>query len=195
MKAIVLAAGLSRRMRTQKLLLPFGRGTVLSTVVYNVLGAGFDEVVLVVSKDTQGVCTEPALGSPRLREVLNESPERGQSSSLRLGVSAAEEGDFCVTLADLPLVSSEELVRYRALFDSREAEYTALVPCRDGRFGHPSFFAPLWRDRLCGAEGDVGGRDALRAYAAEVLYTSGEDSFFTDMDTPEEYGQIRRERL
>lgn len=192
MKAIVLAAGFSRRMKTQKLLLPFGRGTVLSTVVYNVLGADFDEVVLVVSKETKGICGSL---STRLREVVNEAPERGQSSSLELGVFATGEGDFCVTLADLPLVSSDELARYCALFNERDEKYTALVPCRDGRFGHPSFFAHLWRERFCSVEGDKGGRDVLRTNHEEILHTEGEDSFFTDMDTPEEYGQIRRERL
>lgn len=195
MKAIVLAAGLSTRMKKQKLLLPFGRGTVLSTVVYNVLGAAFDEVVLIVSKDTAGVCAAFLPPSPQLREIVNESPERGQSSSLKLGVNALGEGDFCVTLADLPLVSSEEFARYRALFESRGGEYTALIPCRDGHFGHPSFFTSLWRGRFCGAEGDAGGRGFLRAFEGELLYTEGEDSFFMDMDTPEEYGQIMRERL
>lgn len=192
MKAVVLAAGFSRRMKTQKLLLPFGQGTVLSTVVYNVLGAGFDEVVLVVSKETKGACGSL---SPCLREIVNETPERGQSSSLALGVSAAGEGDFCVTLADLPLVSSDELARYRALFDARDRQYTALVPCRGGSFGHPSFFAPLWRERFYSVKGDKGGRDVLSAHHKEILRVAGEDSFFADMDTPEEYGQIRRERL
>lgn len=191
MKAVVLAAGFSRRMKTQKLLLPFGRGTVLSTVVYNVLCAGFGEVILVVSKETAGVC-----GSlPRLREVVNKTPEKGQSGSLSLGVSHTGEDDFCVTLADLPLISSEELTRYRALFDARDGKYTALAPCRGGRFGHPLFFAPLWRERFYSVKGDKGGRDVLNAHHNEILRVRGEDSFFTDMDTPEEYGQIRCERL
>lgn len=192
MKAVVLAAGFSRRMRTQKLLLPFGRGTVLSTVVYNVMEAMFEEVVLVVSKETRGIFTHL---SPHPTEVVNEAPERGQASSLKLGVAAVGEDDFCVMLADLPLVSSKEILRHRALFDARDAGYTALVPRREGRPGHPSFFDARWRTRFCEAEGDVGGRAILAAYEGEILYTEGEDSFFVDVDTPEEYGQITAERL
>lgn len=195
MKAIVLAAGLSRRMKTQKLLLPFGLGTVLSTVVYNVIGAAFDEIILVVSSEVRGACEGLSPLSPPLKEIVNESPERGQSSSLKLGLRAAKEGDFCVALADLPLVSADEFVRFRALFESRERKYTALAPCREGHFGHPSFFSALWRERFAGAQGDAGGRNLLRTYANEVLRTRGEDAFFMDMDTPGEYGQIRRERL
>ncbi len=193
MKAVILAAGLSRRMKTQKLLLPFGRGTVLSTVVYNVLGAGFDGIVLVVSRDTKGI---GASLSPQLTEVVNESPEQGQASSLKLGVAAVGDDDFCMMLADVPLVTSREILRHRALFTARDAKkYTALVPRRDGRLGHPSFFAARWRERFLDAEGDVGGRGVLMAYGGEILYVEGEESFFVDIDTPEEYGQITAERL
>jgi len=161
MKAIILAAGFSRRMKAQKLLLPFGGRTVLGAVVYNVLDAGFDEVVLVTSTETSGRC---GVRDARLREALNTAPERGQSSSLALGLSETGEVDFCVTLADLPLVTAGEYARYRDLFLVRGERFTAMVPCRGGRFGHPSFFAPVWRERLAGVTGDKGGRDVLGRY-------------------------------
>ena len=40
MIALLPAAGLSRRMGTQKLLLPFGAGTVLEAVIGNLRAAG-----------------------------------------------------------------------------------------------------------------------------------------------------------
>ena len=41
MDAILLGAGLSKRMGRQKLLLPFGGKTVIETVIDNMRGAGF----------------------------------------------------------------------------------------------------------------------------------------------------------
>ena len=45
---ILLAAGLSTRMGEPKQLLPFGKSTIVETVVDNMLGAKFDEVIVVV---------------------------------------------------------------------------------------------------------------------------------------------------
>ncbi len=49
--AIVLAAGRSRRMGTQKLLLPFAGQTVIGHVVDQLLAAAIDRIVVVVSAD------------------------------------------------------------------------------------------------------------------------------------------------
>ena len=51
MKAILLAAGLSKRMGVQKLLLPFGESTVVETVLENMLEADFSEIIAVFSQE------------------------------------------------------------------------------------------------------------------------------------------------
>ena len=43
-EVILLAAGLSKRMGRQKLLLPFGGATVIETVVSNLCAAGFRKI-------------------------------------------------------------------------------------------------------------------------------------------------------
>lgn len=189
MKAVILAAGLSRRMKVQKLALPFGDGTVLSTVIHNVSAAGFDEVVAVVSRQTWG------LAGDRVTRVVNERPEDGQGSSLALGVLAIGECDFCVALGDLPLITSDEIRLCKAAFDARGAGFTALVPRREGRFGHPAFFSAAWRQRFVSLGGDAGGRSFLKAHADEIMFCEGKDSFFRDVDTPDDYGQICCKRL
>ena len=45
---ILLAAGLSTRMGEPKQLLPFGESTIVETVVDNMLGAKFNEIIVVV---------------------------------------------------------------------------------------------------------------------------------------------------
>ena len=57
MTALLLAAGLSRRMGTQKLLLPFGERTVLEAVIGNLRAAGLIPILCVLSEATLQGCS------------------------------------------------------------------------------------------------------------------------------------------
>ena len=196
MNAIVLAAGLSRRMGRQKLLLPFGEGSILGTVLANLMRADvFDTIALVISCETLArfESLHPSLLSamcPSLVAVVNRRPEDGQAGSLRLGLETAGGSDFCVTLGDLPLISAAQYAKYAGIFLSRPEKFTALVPKRGAVLGHPVFFSPVWQERLAASVGDAGGRGAIRAHEEEVLRMRGEDAFFQDVDTAEDYAAI-----
>ena len=196
MKAIVLAAGLSTRMGRQKLLLPFGEGSILGAVLVNLMRAEvFDKIVLVTSRETLARF-EPlhpgllAAMQSSLVTVVNERPEDGQAGSLRLGIEMIVGSDFCVTLGDLPLISAAQYAKYAEKFLFRPEKFTALVPKRGAALGHPIFFSPVWRERLAASVGDAGGRGAIRAHEKEVLWMEGEGSFFQDVDTAEDYAAI-----
>ena len=200
MIALLPAAGLSRRMGTQKLLLPFGTGTVLEAVVGNLRAAGLTPILCVLSETTlQGL-------RPLAEDVtvlINPAPERGYASSLAIALdalgrtepAALREGSFCLMLGDLPTARAHDIARLRAAFERRPAGYTALAPYREGRFGHPIFMEGLWRDRLRSASGDRGGRDAMARFMPEVLTVEGEDGFFDDLDTPEDYRRVCRPQV
>lgn len=200
MIALLPAAGLSRRMGTQKLLLPFGAGTVLEAVIGNLRAAGLTPILCVLSEATlQGL--QP-LGED-VTVLINPAPERGYASSLAIALdalgraepAALREGSFCLMLGDLPTARARDMARLRAAFERRPAGYTALAPYREGRFGHPIFMEGLWRARLRAAAGDRGGRGILEAHEGEVLTVEGEDGFFDDLDTPEDYRRVCRPQL
>ena len=108
MKAILLAAGLSKRMGVQKLLLPFGDSTVIETVLENMRGAGFSEIIAVFSSEVHDVLGDLGDG---IRAAVNPAPERGQSSSLSIALEMLPDGeDFCIMLGDLPLVGKDEIL-------------------------------------------------------------------------------------
>lgn len=200
MIALLPAAGLSRRMGTQKLLLPFGAGTVLEAVIGNLRAAGLTPILCVLSEATlQGL--QP-LGED-VTVLINPAPERGYASSLAIALdalgraepAALREGSFCLMLGDLPTARARDMARLRLAFERRPAGYTALAPYREGRFGHPIFMEGLWRARLRAAAGDRGGRGILEAHEGEVLTVEGEDGFFDDLDTPEDYRRVCRPQL
>ena len=140
MNVLLLAAGLSRRMGTQKLLLPFGpgkNGTVLEAVIRNLRAAGLAPILCVLSEATRRGL--PPQGED-VTVRINPAPERGYASSLAIGLDAlAEWGEnpFCLMLGDLPTARPDDMARLRLAFGRRGEGYTALAPCRGGRFGHP----------------------------------------------------------
>ncbi len=188
MQAIVLGAGLSRRMGEQKLLLPFGKSTILETVLDNLLLSGIMPVILVLSAYVADRL--PHLGElSDLKIIINSRPEDGQASSLKLGLETLLPEPFCLMCADLPMVKPHEISEMKALFQDRKG-CTGAVPYRDGRFGHPVFMEYLWVKRLMSVEGDRGGRDVLMKHKDELLLSAAHDSFFYDVDTPEEYEKL-----
>lgn len=193
MIALLLAAGLSSRMKRQKLLMPFRGGVMIDAVIRSLTAAGFERTIVVASAEVASHMENSYAHTDAVITLLNEQPERGQASSLVLGVEAADAAcDFCVMLADQPLVTSEEIAVYKEAFERRNTRYTALVPQRDGRVGHPIFFSHIWRERLVHARDDVGGRFIVASFPDEVWSVSGEDSFFTDIDTPQDYEKITK---
>lgn len=191
MDAILLGAGLSKRMGRQKLLLPFGGRTVIETVIGNLQSAGIERICAVLSR-------EVAAALPRLpagvEARVNETPERGQSSSLAVGLEMLGEGrDFCIMLADLPLAAPEAIAALARRFEALPPEKTLLAPCRGGVFGHPMFYRAVWRERFRAAQGDAGGRKIVALYEPEIERAEAPDCHFKDMDTPEDYAERVRQ--
>lgn len=188
MEMILLAAGLSTRMGSQKLLLPFGDKTVIETVIANMHNAGFKKINAVFSLEVAAAVTE----RPEWLAVkINENPERGQSSSLAIGLEMlGDDSDFCIMLGDLPLVSSADAAALAEKFAALPEGKTVLTPCRNDMFGHPMFYRSVWKTRFAKARGDMGGRDVLRKFEYEIERFEASDSHFKDMDTKEEYEKI-----
>lgn len=185
MRTILLAAGLSVRMGTQKLLLPFGGGTIIEAVLENIYQAGLTPVYAVFSTEL----AEKIKTRPKWLEVgVNTAPERGQSSSLAIGLNMLEDGkDFCLMLGDLPNAKPESMAELRERFENRPKGYTVLAPLRDGAFGHPMFYSAVWKERFAAARGDMGGKAVLKRYREEIITVESDEGHFRDVDTPEDY--------
>lgn len=185
MKTILLAAGLSTRMGAQKLLLPFDGSTIVETVLENLHQAGLTPVCAVFSTRL----AEKIKISPEWLAVgINTAPERGQSSSLAVGLDMLGEGeDFCIMLGDLPNAKPGSMAELCARFKNRPPGCTVLAPQRNGAFGHPMFYAAVWKERFAEASGDMGGKAVLKRYGREIITVESDEGHFKDIDTPEDY--------
>jgi len=182
--AVVPAAGLSRRMGSEKVLLPFGRSTVLETILETLAAAGVAGVVTVLRPDL----TEAAQIARRLGAlvVLNPHPEEEMLESIRLGLKAIAPdapGAF-IWPADHPAVTAGT-IRTLARFAHPAL---ALIPCWQSRRGHPALIGR----KLFSAIGEIppgeGLRHLWRTVPDAVVEFSVEDpGTVQNVDTPEDY--------
>ncbi len=87
--AIVLAAGRSRRMGTQKLLLPVAGRPMIATVVDQLLQCPVASVLVVVGSDGEPI--RQALAGRGVEFIVNDQPESEMLHSVRCGLRAASQ--------------------------------------------------------------------------------------------------------
>jgi CTP:molybdopterin cytidylyltransferase MocA len=182
--AVVPAAGLSRRMGKEKVLLPFGRSTVLETILETLAAAGVAEVVTVLRPDL----TEAAERARRLgaRVVFNPHPEEEMLESIRLGLRevAPEAPGAFLWPADHPAVSAGTIATL-----SRFAHPAlALIPCWQSRRGHPALIGRKLFSAITEIPPREGLRHLWRTHSDAVVEFSVEDpGTVQNVDTPEDY--------
>ena len=187
--AVVLAAGLSRRMGRPKLLLDLGGAAVIRVSVERILAAGIDEVVVVTPPDAAGLAA--ALDGLAVRYAVNADPAAGQATSIVAGIRAlAPETDAAlIALGDQPTLPADvipALVRARA-----ETGRPIAAPVYRGERGNPVLFAASVFPELCALSGDRGARGVIERDAARVALVPFDVPMPPDLDTPDDYARLR----
>lgn len=201
--AIILAAGQSSRMGQSKMLLPWGKVSVLEHVVSVFAAAGVADILVITGAVRQQI--EQAVNKYRdrypVRIVHNQNYLHGEMlSSIQSGLHAVisstvpgpgkEMAAALVALGDQPQVqeSSVRLVCEAFL----RTKSLLVVPSFQRRRGHPWLVArPLWED-LLEMHPPQTPRDFLNRYAEDISYVNVDHpSVLTDLDTPEDYQASR----
>ena len=187
--AVVLAAGLSRRMGRAKLLLPLDGRPVIRLTAERVIAAGLGPVVVVTGAEHEALTA--ALSGLPVQIVVNARPEDGQASSIRAGIAALspEVDAALIVLGDQPFVPPEvipALVRARA----QTGRLIAAPRYRDGR-GNPVLFGRGVFPELLALSGDQGARSVLERDPDRVALVEFDCAMPRDLDTPEDYDTLR----
>ena len=190
---VVLAAGRSRRMGRPKALLPASPGgeTFVGRIVRTLRDGGVDHVVVVAAGAAADIRRVLSQEHRPPRIVLNPAPERGQFSSLQVGLRAVIRpgvSAVLVTLVDVPLVSAGTV---EALLDAYRRTGAPLVrPERRGRHGHPVIFDRSVFGDISSAPADSSAKAIVAAHLGDsVSVPIEEDGPFRDIDTPAEYAR------
>ena len=179
---VVLAAGASTRMGTQKLLLPLGGEPLVRHAVRNVCEAGFDEVLVVVGFQHADVVA--ALDGLPVRHAVNPDFASGMGSSFRTAVGHLPASDAAMfALADQPFVSANE---YRTVRETFERELSGIVGSRFGEVtAPPHLFVREFFPEL--AVLVHGARPVLQRHADRMVIVQFPAALLTDIDTPDDY--------
>lgn len=187
--AVVLAAGLSRRMGQAKLLMPVGGRAIVRYVVESVLAGGVDLVWVVTGPDVEPI--EAALAGLEVQIAVNPAPEEGQASSLRTGIAAlpASVDAVLIALGDQPSLAPAIIP---ALLAARRTSPKLIVAprYRDGQ-GNPVLFKREIFPELLRLTGDQGARPIIKKEPARVEWVELDLPMPPDVDTLDDYEKIR----
>lgn len=196
--AIVLAAGQSVRMGSQKVLLPYGKSTVIEHIVNVLKTGGVDEVVVITGHQSENVAA--ALSKTAAKIVRNEQYLSGMLSSVRCGVRAASANTqaYLVALGDQPSIRASVVATLVAAFAAEPTDQgVILVPTFDRRRGHPLLFSRHFREDALHRFDETGLRGLLDAYPERIRDIAADESgILRDMDYPADYEfelRMRRE--
>jgi molybdenum cofactor cytidylyltransferase len=184
--SIVLAAGRSRRMGAQKLLLSLSDRPVIARIVDEALRSPVDRVFVIVGPD--GGLIAEALAGRRVDLIINPDPEAEMLSSVRCGLRAMPEDceAVLVVLGDQPGVTAEVVAALVQAFQTSGRGIA--TPIHKGRRGHPLMFAMRYREEILNRYDDVGLRGLLHAHPEDVCEVEfPAPNVIDDMDLPEDY--------
>lgn len=195
--AVVLAAGMSRRMGRPKALLPLGGLPMIARVVEPLLAIdAIDPIVVVTGHHADQVVA--AMDGNQVEFVHNTNYVDGMLSSVKVGLRAiAGRCDaFFLALGDQPLVQPttylEMLNRDMGLWlmpnrsHAPEARATMLQPTFDGRHGHPILLSAQSIEPILALTADATLKDYTRSVST-IEIPADDPGVLADIDTPEDY--------
>ena len=197
LRAIVLAAGESRRMGQPKAGLQVAPGglSFAAAAVEALRAAGLDQVTVVAGAHPEAVSAAVA-GLDGVRVLVHQGWAAGQLSSLQAALEAVDAPGveaLVVTLVDCPLVRPATVSR---LIDVWRAGRPPIVrPAIGERHGHPVIFDRAVFADLRTAPLEVGAKAVIERWRDQVVNVPVDDpGVLADIDTPADYDAFVRER-
>ncbi|WP_372947091.1 NTP transferase domain-containing protein [Mariniphaga sp.] len=184
--AIILAAGASTRMKTQKLLLPWNGKTIIETVVENASKLVQSNVVVVLGSHREAISKQ--IKKPYLRYTVNHNFQDGMLSSVICGFRALPENADAafICLGDQPHISPGI---FRQVAEAWKTSNKGIViPTFDGKRGHPVLIETKYKNEIEKLEPEKGLRVLSQKFAEDVHEVEcGFAEILRDIDTPEDY--------
>ncbi|MBM4340869.1 MAG: molybdenum cofactor cytidylyltransferase [Deltaproteobacteria bacterium] len=165
--AILLGAGKSKRMGRDKLLLPWGKRTILEHCLQALLRSKVKEVVVVLGHRKEEMAHR--LMGKRVKILFNPNPEKGMSSSIRKGLRALDPNSagILIGLGDMPSLKSRTINVMLKAF--QRGKRGILLPSFKGRWGHPVIFDRKYKGELLKLKGDTGGKSIIVKHPEDVF--------------------------
>lgn len=188
--AVIPAAGESRRMGRNKLLLPWDSVTVLARTIANVRSSAVADILVVTGHDREPVTA--IVEAAGVKTIFNPDYANGFLSSVQTAIRSLTD-DFAavvIVLGDQPLINPEIIDKLLAAYHTGSCGLVA--PAFRGQRGHPVIIDRRYFNELLSLPADGAPRFLLQRHPDDVaLVEVPSDAILHDLDTPEDYARWR----
>ena len=186
--AVILAAGVSKRLGFNKLTLKINGESTLRKALFPFISAGIGKVFIVTGIQSQRIREE--LTGYTVEFIENKNYALGMSTSVKASLPfiTDEEGVF-FHLGDKPFLEKEML--YRMIDVYREDRRKIIVPVFNREKGHPVLMnVNLYSGEIRSLQGDKGLREIIEKHMEDVIFIKGNEGVLFDIDTIEDIERL-----
>ena len=187
---LILAAGESRRMGRDKALLIFQGRTFLESIVANLRAGGVENIIVVLGHHAEAI--QGAVDLTSVQVVVNPDYQRGQTSSLQLGLAAAARVSpdaVLLCLVDHPAFSASLIAKLLEQFEATHAP--VVIPTFQGERGHPVVIGRLLIPELLELPAGAPANAVIRRHRHATQFVEVSDpGVLLDVDDPEAYARL-----
>ncbi len=185
--AIILAAGLSKRMELgNKLLLEKKETPIIKITLDNIKAAKVKEIIIVLGKNSKSF--KNVIEDKSVKLYFNSNYKNGISSSIKKGIEKVDnscEGAL-ICLADMPSIKTST---YNKIIDAfYKYKKQNIIPYFNKKKGNPVLFSKSYFQYITNITGDVGARNLIRKNKKDFKkLTVADEGILEDIDNNEQY--------
>ena len=189
-KAVILAAGFSKRLGFDKLTLRINGESVIRRATLPFIRAGIKEIIVVTGSNAEHIRNEFRMDN--IVFVKNHNNALGMSTSVTAVLPFIEESDgVFFQLGDKPFIEDEIIHRLIEAYEGGTGKIA--VPVFRGKKGHPILIRMQeYRDEIKSVAGDKGLREIIEKHSRDVISIKGDEGSLFDLDSAEDIELLRK---
>ena len=193
--AVILAAGMSKRMGKVKVLMPVNGIPMVQYPIRCALDHHLHPILVIGGKYIEEMKNSVGIHQG-VQLIWNPNYESGMASSLKLAIQSVgtEVDAVLVFLADQPFVHHSVVHSLIEQYQLKKTDGIKIIrPAYNGVFGHPILFDRSLFEDFQAISGDQGGRSIIKKNSPAVEIISFQNQLWgMDIDTPEEYATMHK---